>query len=123
MRKLNYSDAIVKFLLSNDFGSSHFFQIIRVQTPDGMKRVSIPISSTLRDLYEKVYKSLNLVDYGFSLFSDRNCSKEIHSSRSQNLKTGNLKHGDVVYYKQMAGSSVSYKYLRLDNVCFSNVIS
>lgn len=72
-----------------------------------MKRVSIPRTATLKDLYDIAYKTLNLLDYGFSLFSDRVCSKELRSSRSVSVTKSNLNHGDVIYYKQMAGSSVS----------------
>lgn len=81
-------------------------QVIRIQTPDGMKRVNIPGNSTLKDLYDIAYKTLNLLDYGFSLFSDRGCSKELRSSRSVTLSGSKLNHGDVIFYKQMAGSSV-----------------
>ena len=72
-----------------------------------MKRVNLPGSASVKDLYDIAYKTLNLLDYGFSLFSDRGCSKELHSSRSVSVKSSKLNHGDVIYYKQMAGSSVS----------------
>lgn len=72
-----------------------------------MKRISIPGSATLKDLYDIAYKAMNLLDYGFSLFSDRGCSKEIRSTRSVTLSSSKLNHGDLIYYKQMAGSSVS----------------
>lgn len=83
------------------------FQIIRIQTPDGLKRVGISSSATLKDLYDVAYKAMNLLDYGFSLFSDRGCSKELRSTRSVTVTSSKLNHGDVIYYKQMAGSSVS----------------
>lgn len=72
-----------------------------------MKRVTVASSASLKDLYDIAYKILNLQDYGFSLFTDRNCSKELRSSRSLTLTNSKLNHGDVIYYKQMAGSSVS----------------
>jgi hypothetical protein len=70
-----------------------------------MKRMSITKKATVKDLYEMVYKSLELIDYGFSLFSDRSCKDELRSSRSLSIES-KLKHGDVLYFKQMAGSSV-----------------
>lgn len=72
-----------------------------------MKRVTIPGNATVKDLYDIAYKALNLLDYGFSLFADRGCSKELRSSRSVSLTSSKLNHGDVIYFKQMAGSSVS----------------
>lgn len=74
-----------------------------------MKRINVEASATLKELYDVVYKTLNLIDYGFSLFADRGLSKEIRSTRSETVKSKQLKHGDVVYYKQAAGSSVSWK--------------
>lgn len=86
----------------------HLFQTIRIQTPNGMKRVEIPKNSSFKDLYEIAYKTLQLVDYGFSLFTDRSCKDEVHSTFPNTIET-KLKHGDLLYFKQVAGSSsVSY---------------
>lgn len=78
-----------------------------------MKRVNILAQATVKDLYDIAYKALNLLDYGFSLFSDRGCSRELRSSRSETLSGSKLKHGDVIFYKQMAGSSVSNPALKV----------
>ena len=73
-----------------------------------MKRVSIPMNLSFKDLYDIAYKALELVDYGFSLFTDRSCKDEVQSTRPNTIET-KLKHGDLLYFKQMAGgSSVSY---------------
>lgn len=72
-----------------------------------MKRINVETSATLKELYDVVYKAFNLMDYGFSLFADRGLSKEIRSSGSETINSKQLKHGDVVYYKQAAGASVS----------------
>lgn len=83
------------------------FQIIRVQTSnDGMKRVTVPKKASFKDLYEMVYKTLQLVDYGFSLFFDRSCKEELQLTRPLSIDS-KLKHGDVLFFKQMAGSSVT----------------
>lgn len=70
-----------------------------------MKRISLPRKASIKDLYEVVYKSLELIDYGFSLFSDRTCKNELRSTRSLTVDS-KFKHGDILYFKQMAGSSV-----------------
>jgi hypothetical protein len=72
-----------------------------------MKRINVEGSATLKDLYDVVYKTLSLIDYGFSLFTDRGLSKEIRSTRSETVKSNKIGHGDIVYYKQNAGSTVS----------------
>ncbi|CAO1417257.1 unnamed protein product [Diamesa tonsa] len=79
--------------------------IIRVQTTDGIRRVSALSSNTLKDLYSLVYKALDLTDYGFSLYRERNNTGELRSNSSDTLLKSNLNHGDIVYYKQTAGSS------------------
>lgn len=85
-----------------------------------MKRVPVLKSTSLKELYEMVYKALNLIDYGFSLFTDRDCSKEIHSTRSSTIAGSKLNHGDIVYYKQMAGtSSVCIRYIIEFQACIS----
>lgn len=71
-----------------------------------MKRVSVPKKASFKELYESAYKSLELIDYGFSLFTDRACKDEVRSTSSLSVES-KLKHGDLIYFKQMAGSSVS----------------
>lgn len=74
-----------------------------------MTRIQLSSDTTIRSLYETVYKTLNLSDYGFSLFSNRDkgvYSNELRQS-SKTLASSNLKNGNLVYFKQMAGSSVS----------------
>lgn len=70
-----------------------------------MKRISIPKNATFKDLYDIAYRTLELVDYGFSLFTDRTFKDEVRSTRSKTIES-KLKHGDLLFFKQMAGSSV-----------------
>ncbi|XP_055852773.1 nuclear protein localization protein 4 homolog [Episyrphus balteatus] len=78
--------------------------MIRVQSPDGIKRIEIPTKSTIKDLYESIQKSMVIED-GFGLFKERNFTNELGPTRSQTIKSFNLKHGDMIYLKQMAGTS------------------
>lgn len=83
--------------------------------PDGStKRVNIESSASFKDLYEIARETLNVLDYGFGLFTDRGCSDELPSSRSVTLAQKKLEHGVMIYYKQLAGSSVS-KSMDADN--------
>lgn len=45
----------------------------------------------------QVYKAFSLTNYGFTLFNDRARKNEIKSSRSVQLSSFNLKHGDKIY--------------------------
>lgn len=78
--------------------------LIRVQSPDGQKRIEIQTKSTTKDLFEAVQKSMP-AESGFGLFRERNFTSELTPSRSQSIKSINLKHGDMLYLKQIAGTS------------------
>lgn len=45
----------------------------------------------------QVYKAFSLTNYGFTLFNDRTRKNKIKSSRSVQLSSLNLKHGDKIY--------------------------
>lgn len=52
-----------------------FLQLVRVQSPEGIKRIEISAKSNLKELYESVQNALK-VD-GFGLFKERNFTKEV----------------------------------------------
>ncbi|KAH8311816.1 hypothetical protein KR044_008176 [Drosophila immigrans] len=76
--------------------------LIRVQSAEGIKRVEISPKSNLKQFYDSVQNALK-VD-GFGLFLERNFATELQASGSQ-LVGSTLKHGDMVYLKQIAGTS------------------
>ncbi|XP_058454688.1 nuclear protein localization protein 4 homolog isoform X2 [Malaya genurostris] len=80
--------------------------VLRIQSAEGTKRVEIAENGSLRELYDLVHSSLPNSD-GFALYKERNCSKELVSSRSKTLKENGLKHGDMIYLKDISGPSTS----------------
>ncbi|KAM7361260.1 nuclear protein localization 4 isoform 2-T2 [Cochliomyia hominivorax] len=76
--------------------------LVRVQSAEGIKRIEISPKANLKELYESVQNALK-VD-GFGLFKERNFTKELYANSSQQIGTL-LKHGDMVYLKQLAGTS------------------
>ena len=50
-------------------------QLVRVQSPEGIKRIEISTKANLKELYESVQNALK-VD-GFGLFKERNFTKEV----------------------------------------------
>ncbi|XP_036329116.1 nuclear protein localization protein 4 homolog isoform X1 [Rhagoletis pomonella] len=77
--------------------------LIRVQSAEGLKRIEISPKANLKELFETVQQTLK-VD-GFGLFKERNFLTELHSSHSQ--KVGScLKHGDMLFLKKIAGTSI-----------------
>ncbi|BFF90162.1 nuclear protein localization protein 4 homolog [Drosophila madeirensis] len=76
--------------------------LVRVQSAEGIKRIEISPKSNLKQLYDSVQNALQ-VD-GFGLFKERNFLTELQASGSQLVGTA-LKHGDMIYLKQIAGTS------------------
>ncbi|XP_015023053.2 nuclear protein localization protein 4 homolog isoform X2 [Drosophila mojavensis] len=92
--------------------------LIRVQSAEGIKRIEISPKSNLKQLYDSVQNVLK-VD-GFGLFMERNFATELHASGSQ-LVGSALKHGDMVYLKQIAGtSSRRTSTTAIDNMSFNS---
>uniref|UniRef100_A0A1Q3G1Y1 Nuclear protein localization protein 4 homolog n=1 Tax=Culex tarsalis TaxID=7177 RepID=A0A1Q3G1Y1_CULTA len=81
--------------------------VLRIQSADGTKRVEILDTGTLRELYDAVLATFGYSDDGFALYKERNCTKELVSSRSQTVKDSGLKHGDMIYLRSVAGPSTS----------------
>ncbi|XP_055635839.1 nuclear protein localization protein 4 homolog [Toxorhynchites rutilus septentrionalis] len=90
--------------------------MLRVQSADGTKRVELYSTSTLRELYELIHSTFAYQDYGFALFKERNGTKELVSSRSQTIKAAGLKHGDMIYMKNISGPSTSREPERSSSV-------
>lgn len=82
-------------------------QLLRVQSPEGTKRIEILPSATVRDLYEQIQNAFQLDGYGFAVYRERNHTKELATSRSQTVEDQNLKHGDMIYLKNLFASSSS----------------
>lgn len=82
-------------------------QTLRVQSPDGQRRVEIKSTQTLRDLFEAIHSTFELKDFGFAVYKERNWSQELVSSRSKTVSQSGLKHGDMVFMKFVSGASGS----------------
>ncbi|XP_038121849.1 nuclear protein localization protein 4 homolog isoform X2 [Culex quinquefasciatus] len=81
--------------------------VLRIQSADGTKRVEVSDTGTLRELYDAVQATFGYPDDGFALYKERNCTKELVSSRSQSVKDSALKHGDMIYLRSVTGPSTS----------------
>lgn len=73
------------------------FQIIRVQSADGTKRVEVKPTDTTKTLYEKVHEVHELSSFDFSLSTSRDLKTEIASSNRKTLKGCKLNHGDMLF--------------------------
>lgn len=86
-------------------------QILRVQSPEGTKRIEILPTATIRELYDSIHDAFQLDAYNFAIYCERNYKNELASSRSQKINDYNLKHGDMIFIKNLSpgSSSVSQK--------------
>ncbi|GAB0088866.1 Nuclear protein localization protein 4 homolog [Sergentomyia squamirostris] len=72
--------------------------IIRVQSPEGTKRVEIDPGATLVHLYDTVRTTFQMANYDFALYKERGYKQELVSSRSKKI-SDYMKHGDMIYMK------------------------
>uniref|UniRef100_A0A182SAI0 Nuclear protein localization protein 4 homolog n=1 Tax=Anopheles maculatus TaxID=74869 RepID=A0A182SAI0_9DIPT len=81
--------------------------VLRIQSADGTKRIETEQTVTTKGLYELVKAACGFDHYDFALYRERNYTKEIVSSGSQEVKDIGLKHGDIVYLRLVEGPSTS----------------
>ncbi|KAG8231750.1 hypothetical protein J437_LFUL012029, partial [Ladona fulva] len=77
---------------------------VRVQSPEGTKRVEIGQLDSTKLLYEKVHDAFDLTGFGFALFRTRDRKDELISSRSHTVNQSKLAHGDMIYLAPINGT-------------------
>ncbi|XP_057323162.1 nuclear protein localization protein 4 homolog isoform X2 [Microplitis mediator] len=77
---------------------------LRVQSPEGTKRIDVDPTDTVCSLFEKIYELFQLKSFGFSLFKQRNHKDELISSKSKSVSACGLGHGDMVYLAPVNGT-------------------
>lgn len=81
-------------------------KVLRVQSPDGTKRIEVsPTDSTLR-LYEAVRDAFSLPGYLFALYKERGRKQEVVSSRSRAIASSGFSHGDLIYMAPINGGVI-----------------
>ncbi|EHB08021.1 Nuclear protein localization protein 4-like protein [Heterocephalus glaber] len=81
--------------------------IIRVQSPDGVKRITATKRETAATFLKKVAKEFGFQNNGFSVYINRNKTGEITASSSKSLHLLKIKHGDLLFLfpSNLAGPS------------------
>ncbi|NWY17932.1 NPL4 protein, partial [Aphelocoma coerulescens] len=82
-------------------------QIIRVQSPEGVKRITATKRETVATFLKKVAKEFGFRNNGFSIYTNRNRTGEITAAQNKSLNLLKIKHGDMLflYPSSPAGSS------------------
>lgn len=78
--------------------------MLRVQSAEGTTRIEVQDTDVTSRLFERVYETLHLNTFGFSLHKDRARKDEIVSSKSRQLREYGLKHGDMLYLSPVNGA-------------------
>lgn len=85
-------------------------KLIRVQSPDGTKRVELAKDSTVSQLYEKVFKEFSIDASRFhewGIFADRNKTSQLSNSKRTHIHDL-VSHGDMIYLMPaVAGASAN----------------
>uniref|UniRef100_A0A5F9D4A3 Nuclear protein localization protein 4 homolog n=1 Tax=Oryctolagus cuniculus TaxID=9986 RepID=A0A5F9D4A3_RABIT len=81
--------------------------IIRVQSPDGVKRITATKRETAATFLKKVAKEFGFQNNGFSVYINRNKTGEITASSNKSLSLLRIKHGDLLFLfpSSLAGPS------------------
>ena len=88
--------------------------IVRVQSPEGTKRIEISTNETLTQFYEHVFREFNLLTSSidqitdtWGLYTDRE-QKNLVSKNTSTRVDKVIKHGDMIYLlRKTAGQNVS----------------
>jgi len=78
-------------------------QLLRIQSPNGTKRVEISSSDSTLRLYEVVRDAFDFPGFLFAIYKERGRKQEMISSRSRKLSTEGLSHGDLLYMENVNG--------------------
>ncbi|CAG2055216.1 unnamed protein product, partial [Timema podura] len=81
-----------------------FSQTVRVQSPEGTRRVDVELADSILQLFEKVHDTFGLTDYGFALYRERGNKNELISSRSHSVRSCGVHHGDTIYLTPLNGA-------------------
>nr|XP_020856501.1 nuclear protein localization protein 4 homolog isoform X3 [Phascolarctos cinereus] len=81
--------------------------IIRVQSPEGVKRITATKRETAATFLKKVAKEFGFRNNGFSVYINRNKTGEITASPNKSLNLLKIKHGDLLFLfpSSLAGPS------------------
>lgn len=79
-------------------------QTLRVQSSEGTARIDVLDTEVTAQLFERIYETLHLSSYGFTLHKDRQRKDEITSSKSRRLIDYGLKHGDMLFLSPVNGA-------------------
>nr|SVE74169.1 EOG090X05T8 [Daphnia barbata] len=78
--------------------------MLRVQSPEGTRRVDVDNSMVTRELFEKVLNAFGATGNSFVLYCNRDKSQEIVSSDTKTLASYGLKHGDMIFLSSITGA-------------------
>ncbi|XP_046660206.1 nuclear protein localization protein 4 homolog isoform X2 [Homalodisca vitripennis] len=78
--------------------------ILRIQSPDGTKRIDVDTNDTTVTIFEKVHDVFSLPGFTFALYRQKNRKEELVSSRSRTVAGTGLRHGDMLYMVPLNGT-------------------
>ncbi|XP_018023615.1 nuclear protein localization protein 4 homolog [Hyalella azteca] len=81
--------------------------LLRVQSPDGTKRIEVTPSESLQQLYDKASMVFGVPADHFSIYQDRTRKQELACSARRSVRAAKLSHGDMIFLHPSAAASTS----------------
>lgn len=81
--------------------------VIRIQTPEGTKRMNVVPTITLYKLFPMVAETCGLPVDGFELFTSRDKSGKLKRSSKITVKSAKIKHGDMLFLTPCKSPSIT----------------
>lgn len=88
--------------------------VLRIQSPEGTRRINIGSDDKLCGLYEKVRDAFSLSSFAFSLCRSRNLKEELPSTKSKTVISSGLKHGDMLFLIPHEGADLWHANNQVD---------
>uniref|UniRef100_A0A4W3K1V5 Nuclear protein localization protein 4 homolog n=2 Tax=Callorhinchus milii TaxID=7868 RepID=A0A4W3K1V5_CALMI len=87
-------------------------RIVRVQSPDGVKRISVGKRETGAQFLKKIAMEFGLSNNEFSVYLNRNKTGEICAASNKPLSLFRIKHGDMLFLFLAGAPSTSTQYMQ-----------
>ncbi|XP_037093892.1 nuclear protein localization protein 4 homolog [Pollicipes pollicipes] len=71
--------------------------LLRIQSPEGTRRVEVRSGASTSRLFEKVKEAFDLSSFSFAIYKSRGQKDEIVASKSKKVDGHQLHHGDMLY--------------------------
>jgi len=92
--------------------------LLRVQSPEGTRRIEVSPSNSTSDLFKKIGEIFGFNGYSFSLFITRDKSQEILPC-GRDISSYGLAHGDMIFLSLAGGDAMNQNGINLPSTAIN----